>query len=130
MVYSAIRTDLNRLVGVAKYGARTYRPIPCIISARLRIRFSFDDRWVYRMNRTNPAATDYQAKCANALLASAILMVFSRLVMASPSLRKAAMSSSARRRNMGRPALPRAAAMIQRIDRLCWRVLFTCMGTW
>jgi len=31
---------------------------------------------------------------------------------------------------MGRPALLRAAPMIQRMDRLCWRVLFTCIGTW
>src|SRR5262249_1481687 len=72
----------------------------------------------------------YQAKCAKALLDSAILMVFSRLFMASPSRREAAMSSSASRRYIGRPFLPRAAVMIQRIDRLCCRVLLTCMGTW
>ncbi len=31
---------------------------------------------------------------------------------------------------MGRPLLARAAPMIQRMARLCCRVLFTCIGTW
>src|SRR5947209_5702602 len=84
---------------------------------------------VIRVIRGFSLLPSHQAKWEKALLASAILMVFSRLVMASPSRRYAAISSSARRRNIGRPALPRAAPMIQRMDRLCWRVLLTCMGT-
>src|SRR5215467_4799039 len=90
-----------------------------------------------RAARDRPRATDlrrrtpdYHAKWAKALLDSAILMVFSRFVMASPSRRYAAMSSSARRSNIGRPALLRAAPMIQRMASDCCRDLFTCIGTW
>ncbi len=45
-----------------------------------------------------PTTARYQAKWLNALFASAILMVCSRLAIASPSRRKAAISSSASRR--------------------------------
>src|SRR5262245_43546702 len=51
---------------------------------------------------------NYQAKCAKALLDSAILMVFSRLVMASPSRRYAVINYSESLKNMGGPAYNRA----------------------
>lgn len=57
----------------------------------------------------------YHAKCANALLASAILWTFSRLVIAAPSRLKAAMNSSDSETAMPRPLRPRQASRIQRI---------------
>jgi len=56
----------------------------------------------------------HQAKCAKALLASAMRCTFSRVDMAAPSRRKAA---------------ARTAWIIHRIARESWRLRFTCMGT-
>ncbi len=62
--------------------------------------------------------TTYHAKCANALLASAMRCVCSRVFIALPSLRAASQSSLARRWAKGLPFSARTAVMIQRKHRL------------
>ncbi len=61
--------------------------------------------------------SDYQAKWAKALFASAILCTFSRFFTASPSPLLAASNSSASLWCIGRPFLPFAAPIIQCIAR-------------
>ena len=61
----------------------------------------------------------YQAKWANALLASAMRCTFSRRVIAAPSRLNAAINSSASLTAMGRPFFSRAAISSQRIERVC-----------
>ena len=113
--------------------------LPVVTSVRIwqRVRHRHNDREKHRsdkekhrsakfvlgasgnFSKSSCGAGDYQAKCANALLASAIRCVFSRVVTALPSFFAASISSFARRRCIGRPRSERIASMIQRKVRLC-----------
>src|SRR5580704_15448842 len=72
----------------------------------------------------------HHAKWANALFASAMRWTFSRCVIAAPSRRNAAISSSARLTCAGRPFFSRTDSISQRIAKVCCRREFTGVGTW
>ena len=72
-------------IGRARSVSRTYYIETTRRGGQADVRRSI--KWCDPMRPTQASWRDYHAKCAKALFDSAILMVFSRLVIASPSRR-------------------------------------------